>query len=121
MIFFILEMFLYIAFPSLLIMVTRAAGGKFPEAFVKTNPTTRFKYSVYIIRTIYSENRINQTWAEVTKAANKRIMIDRLNGKKMLKLTKGKRIAIYEQERVYDNRKDADSYAMGGHGKMKML
>jgi hypothetical protein len=101
-------------------MVSKSSGRKFPEGIVKKINDKRFKYAVFILRTIYQENRIYTTWAEVTKAANRRVMKDRLDGKSVLKIVRGKRIAVYEKERSYDTLREANSYAMGPHGKMPM-
>lgn len=90
---------------------------KFPEGIVVKQGS---KYSVYIIGSIYTKDRVHKTVADAKKSANRRVIVARLEGKKCILKTKGDRFAVYFCERTHMDKPAAESYARGPHGKMKM-
>lgn len=94
-------------------MIKIPQSQKFPEGFVKRIGKGSHPFVTYIIGPIYSEGMMHKTFAEAKKAANKRVMIDRLQGKKPLLRSTGARLAIYYPERSFKRMAEAESYAIG--------
>lgn len=86
-------------------------SSQFKQTLIKKNQNARYKYSVYILEAIYKVGMMHPTQTEAVKAANRRAMHDRLEGKKVLKVTKGKAIAIYHSNHDFETMAEAKSYA----------